>query len=114
MFKKLKELFGFPTEQEKAAAKDEVKVENAPTTVATNVFPFPTGDKPEAEPKVKKPRVAKPKAEKAPVEKTPAAKKPAAKKPAAKKPAAKKPAAKKPATRKAKSPVVGSGDVNQS
>jgi len=113
MLKKLKELFGFPTEAEKVAAKTETEqpklfvdghgdvreVQNAQT------FAFPKGDKPEAEIKAptKKPRVVKPKAEKAPVEKTPAAKKPAAKKPAAKKPVA----------RKAKASVVGSGDVKQ-
>ena len=103
MLKKLKELFGFPTEQEQAAAKQsaepvkEVKAEPSTQPWVT----FPTSDAPatEAPAKVKKPRVAKPKAEKPPVEKTPAAK---------------KPAAKKPATRKAKAPVVGSGDVKQS
>jgi len=127
MLKKIKELFGFPTEQEKADAKTEagspklfvdghgdVREVKPLETSGTGPFPFPTSDKPEQEPKVKKPRVAKPKAEKAPAEKKPAVKKPAAKKPAAKKPAAKKPAAKKPATRRAKTPVVGSGDVKQS
>jgi hypothetical protein len=122
MLRKLKELFGFPTEQEKADAKTEagspklfvdghgdVREVKSLDTSGTGPFPFPTSDKPEETAKVKKPRVAKPKAEKATV-----AKEPAAKKPAAKKPAAKKPAAKKPATRKAKRPVVGSGDVKQS
>lgn len=86
MLKKLKEIFGFPTEQEKAAAKDEVKAETVTVSTADNVFPFPKDDKPEAEPvKPRVKRTPKPKAE------------PAAKAPA-KKPAAKKPAAKKPVT----------------
>ena len=90
MLKKLKELFGFPTEQEKADAKVEPK----PAAVASeNVFPFPKSDKPEVQAKPKAKRVPKVKAE-------PAAKAPA-KKPAAKKPAAKKPAVKK--TKQAKS-----------
>lgn len=84
MLKKLKELFGFPTEQEKADAKTEV----APAPVVSeNVFAFPTTDKPEVQAKPKAKRAPKPKAE-------PAAKAPA-KKPAAKKPAARKPAVKK-------------------
>jgi len=128
MLKKLKELFGFPTEAEKAAAKTDTdqpklfvdghgdvrEVKPAVDTSGTGPFPFPTSDKPEAEIKAptKKPRVVKPKTETAPAKK-PAAKKPAAKKPAAKKPAAKKPAAKKPTTRRAKTPVVGSVDTKQ-
>jgi len=92
MLKKIKELLGFPTEQEKAAAKVETTVE---TTVAAaqNVFPFPKGDKPEQEP-------AKPKAKRVPKPKAETAAKAPAKKPAAKKPAAKKPAAKKASTPK--------------
>lgn len=84
MLKKIKELLGFPTEQEKADAKTEV----SPAPVASeNVFPFPKGDKPEQE-------SVKPKAKRAPKAKVegenPAARKAPAKKPAAKKPAAKK------------------------
>lgn len=79
MLKKLKELFGFPTEQEKADAKVEAK---PAAVVSENVFAFPTSDKPEVQAKPKAKRAPKPKAE-------PAAKAPA-KKPAAKKPAVKK------------------------
>jgi len=69
MLKKLKEIFGFPTEQEKAAAKEEVK--SVPAPVADNIFAFPTSDKPEVEAKPKAKRTPKPKvvAEKAPVKK---------------------------------------------
>ena len=77
MLKKLKELFGFPTEQEKAAAKEEIKVEVKPAVVSENVFPFPKSDNPEVQAKPKAKRAPKPKAE-------PAAKAPA-KKPAVKK-----------------------------
>jgi hypothetical protein len=95
MLKKIKELLGFPTEQEKAAAKEEVKVE--PTTT-DNVFPFPKSDKPEAVVE------AKPKAKRAPKPKVEAAAKPAAKKPATKKagtPKAPASTAKKPRKTKA-------------
>jgi len=98
MLKKLKELLGFPTEQEKAAAKEEVKVE--PTT-SDNVFPFPKSDKPEAVVEIK------PKAKRTPKAKTEATAKEPAKKPATKKagtpkaPAVKKPAVKKPRQTKA-------------
>lgn len=83
MLKKIKELLGFPTEQEKAAAKVETPIE---TTVAAaqNVFAFPTSDKPEAQAE------AKPKAKRVPKPKAETAAKAPAKKPAAKKPAAKK------------------------
>jgi hypothetical protein len=97
MLKKIKELLGFPTEQEKAAAKVETPVDTA-VTAAKNVFAFPTSDKPETQtetkPKVK--RTPKPKAE--------AAAKPAAKKPATKKagtPKAPASTAKKPRKTKA-------------
>lgn len=99
MLKKIKELLGFPTEQEKEAAKQpEAKVfvdGHGDVREVANVFPFPKSEKPEAteQAKPKTKRTPKPKAETA--EKAPA-KKPAAKKPAAKKPAAKKPVAKKP------------------
>lgn len=86
MLKKLKELFGFPTEQEKAAAKVEEKTVITTNQVADNVFTFPTSDKPEVEDKPKVKRTPKPKAvaaEKAPTKK-PAAKKPATKKAAPK------------------------------
>lgn len=95
MLKKLKELFGFPTEQEKAAAKEEVKVE---TTPSENVFQFPKSDKPEAQSETK------PKAKRAPKPKVEAAAKPAAKKPATKKagtPKAPASTAKKPRKTKA-------------
>jgi len=93
MLKKLKELFGFPTEQEKAAAKEEVKVEPTPSE---NVFQFPKSDKQET-------TEVKTKAKRSPKVKTEAAAKTPAKKPAAKKTtAAKKPAApKKPRQTKA-------------
>lgn len=83
MLKKIKELLGFPTDKEKAAAKEEVKVEAAP--VAEKVGSFPTNDKPEVEAKPKAKRTPKPKVEgaKPAVEKAPA-KKPAAKKEAPK------------------------------
>jgi hypothetical protein len=73
MLKKLKELFGFPTEQEKADAKREL---NPTPVVSENVFPFPTSDKPEVEAKPKAKRTPRPKvvAEKAPVKKAPAKK----------------------------------------
>lgn len=85
MLKKIKELLGFPTEQEKAAAKVETTVESAVAAVQ-NVFPFPKSDKPEQEP-------AKPKAKRTPKPKAEGAAKPAAKKPATKKAAPKKEAA---------------------
>ena len=105
MLRKLKELLGFPTDAEKAAAKTDtpkvfvdghgdVREVVAPVS-STEPFPFPKGDKPEAKVE-KKPRAKRtPKAE-------PAAKAPA-KKPAAKKTAAaKKPVAtKKPRQTKA-------------
>jgi hypothetical protein len=96
MLKKLKEIFGFPTEQEKAAAKEEVK--SVPAPVADNIFAFPTSDKPEVETKPKAKRTPKPKvvAEKAPVKKAPA------KKPAVKKTAPKVEAAAPKRTRKPK------------
>lgn len=97
MLKKIKELLGFPTEQEKAAAKVETPVETA-VTAATNVFAFPTSDKPEVQAE------AKPKAKRAPKPKVEAAAKPAAKKPATKKagtPKAPASTAKKPRKTKA-------------
>jgi len=79
MLKRLKELFGFPTEQEKADAKTESK----PTPVVSEIaFPFPTSDKPEQEP-------AKPEAKTTPKSKV-VAEKASAKKAPAKKPVAKK------------------------
>lgn len=94
MLKKIKELLGFPTEQEKAAAKVETPVDTA-VTAAKNVFAFPTSDKPEAQAE------AKPKVKRTPKPKAETAAKAPAKKPAAKKPTAKKPAAKKTTQTKA-------------
>ena len=93
MLKKIKELLGFPTEQEKAAAKTDtpkqfVDGHGDVREVVQNVFPFPKSDKPEQEP-------SKPRAKRTPRPKAETAAKAPAKKPAAKKPAAKKPAAKK-------------------
>lgn len=99
MLKKLKEIFGFPTDQEKAAAKEETKIEVKPVQAADNIFAFPTSDKPEVEDKPKVKRTPKPKAVAA--EKTPA-KKPASKKPATKKAAPKVEAAAPKRTRKPK------------
>lgn len=100
MLKKIKELLGFPTDAEKAAAKpDEPKKfvdghgdVREVVAAAQNVFAFPTSDKPEAQAE------AKPKAKRVPRPKAETAAKAPAKKPAAKKPAAKKPAAKKAST----------------
>lgn len=99
MLKKLKELLGFPTDAEKAAAKPDTPKQfvdghgdvREVVASADNVFPFPKGDKPEA-------AEAKPKAKRTPKPKAESAAKAPAKKPAAKKPAAKKPAAKKAST----------------
>lgn len=99
MLKKIKELLGFPTDAEKAAAKPDAPKQfvdghgdvREVVAAAQNVFAFPKSDKPEQEP-------AKPKAKRTPKPKAEAAAKAPAKKPAAKKPAAKKPAAKKAST----------------
>lgn len=82
MLKKIKELLGFPTEQEKAAAKVETTVDTA-VTATQNVFAFPTSDKPEAVAEAV--AEAKPKAKRTPKPKVEAVAKPDAKKPATKK-----------------------------
>jgi hypothetical protein len=101
MLKKIKELLGFPTEQEKAAAKVETTVESA-VPASQNVFPFPKGDKPEAVAEAKP--TPKPKAKRAPKPKAEPAAKAPAKKPATKKagtPKAPATTAKKPRRTKA-------------
>jgi hypothetical protein len=100
MLKKIKELLGFPTDAEKAAAKPDAPKQfvdghgdvREAVAAAQNVFAFPKGDKPEVAEEVK------PKAKRTPKPKAETATKAPAKKPAAKKPAAKKPAAKKAST----------------